>query len=52
MYVYNKTLLNEQKFNIQLPVFKGRRRLSTTKKITKSNKNFLRSLGLEINNKK
>lgn len=51
MYVFNKIFTRGQKSNIQLPVFKGSRRLNTTKKITKSNKNFLHSLGFELKNK-
>lgn len=48
MYVFNKNNIKEQKCTINLPVFKGRTRLSTTNKITKSNKIFLHSLGLKI----
>lgn len=48
MIVYNKNPSSTRKPNISLRVSKGDRQLRATKKITKSNKEFLRALGFKI----
>jgi hypothetical protein len=49
MYIFDKSIMVAHKPPIRLPAFKGSRRLSASKKITKSNKEFLRSLGFKLN---
>lgn len=48
MIVYNKNPAPTKNPNISLRVSKGDRQLSAIKKISKSNKEFLRALGLKI----
>lgn len=48
MIIFNKKPVHKKASSISHSLFKGRRRLNNSKKLTKNNKKFLLALGFKV----